>query len=218
MKTIQKIISYDYQNEKIECPLWTQEDFNLNINDSYPIQTAIAYKLNNDLKNGFYIEIGAGHYKDGNNTYYLEKEYGWKGVSLDKSQVLVERFNTNRNNLCLFGDALTFNWKSYFEENNVPKEIDYLSIDVDFYSHKWANLLAFLNLPIHEYKFKIISIEHMAAHNYEFERLKTIQREILSSIGYYLIFRGECEDIWSIEEPNSLNGMDQLVVWKNLGL
>lgn len=219
MKTIEKRIKYDFHNNKIECPLWSHLDFKIDIEDRYPIQTALAYKFNNDLENGFYVEIGAGHYKEENHTYFLEKKYNWKGVSIDNSKHVVDDFNKNRNNVCLYGDALTFNWKSYFEENNVPKVIDYLSVDVDFEPNPWANLLAFLNLPVNEYRFNVISIEHGAAFKYELERLKSIQREILNNLGYFLIIRGECEDLWHRETPTSTNGLDQISTdWKFRGL
>ena len=34
-------------------------------------------------KNGYYVELGAAHYSNGNNTYLLEKDYDWKGVSFE---------------------------------------------------------------------------------------------------------------------------------------
>ena len=34
-------------------------------------------------RNGSYLEIGAGWYQKINNTFVLEKFYGWKGLSID---------------------------------------------------------------------------------------------------------------------------------------
>ena len=34
-------------------------------------------------KNGYYVELGAAHYSNGNNTFSLEKDYDWKGVSFE---------------------------------------------------------------------------------------------------------------------------------------
>lgn len=36
-----------------------------------------------DRRDGFFVDIGAGHYRDRSNTYYLEKELGWSGIAVD---------------------------------------------------------------------------------------------------------------------------------------
>ena len=159
MKTKNQTTVIDYKNQEHIIPIWSLEDFYLDEPDM-PIQTSLAYKLNNDLNNGYYIEIGAGHYKKQNNTYYLENKYNWTGISIDIEQPMVDIFNNNRKNKCIQADAITFNWEQYLVENNFPKKIDFLSIDVDFHSHPHANLLALLNLPLTKYQFNIISIEH----------------------------------------------------------
>jgi hypothetical protein len=170
----------------------------------------MAYKFNGDLKNGYYIEIGAGNYKDHNNTYLLEKEYGWKGVSLDIVSVIVDDFNNNRSNKCLNANALEFDWASYLRDNDFPKIIDFLSIDIDSNTHEYANFLALINLPLFQYKFRIIAIEHAAEIDYKLEKIKHLQRETLTALGYSLILRGRNDDIWSLENSNSTNGFDKI--------
>lgn len=207
--TKQKFSLYNYKNEYVEHPLWTKEDFDGGAT-AEDLIAQMAYKFNGDLKNGYYIEIGAGNYKNQSNTYLLEKEYGWKGVSLDIGLELVEDFNNNRSNICLNANALEFNWAKYLEENNFPKIIDFLSIDIDAVTHDYANLLAFLNLPVLQYKFQIILIEHNADLHHKFEKLKNLQRDILTALGYNLIIRGRCDDLWSLQDSSSVNGFDKL--------
>jgi FkbM family methyltransferase len=36
-----------------------------------------------DKKNGVFVDIGASHYKDRSNTYYLETKLGWSGLAVD---------------------------------------------------------------------------------------------------------------------------------------
>jgi FkbM family methyltransferase len=36
-----------------------------------------------DKKNGVFVDIGASHYKDRSNTYYLETTLGWSGLAVD---------------------------------------------------------------------------------------------------------------------------------------
>ncbi len=52
----------------------------------------------NGKKNGTYLEIGAGSYYYGNNTYLLEKSFDWNGISIDINESLSIDFNNNRNN------------------------------------------------------------------------------------------------------------------------
>jgi len=205
--TKQKFAQYNYKNEYVEQPFWTMEDFDECNKD---IIAKMAYKFNGDLKNGYYIEIGAGNYKDQNNTYVLEKDHGWKGVSLDIGIKLVEDFNNNRSNICLNENALEFNWVKYLEENNFPKIIDFLSIDIDSDTHEYANFLALINLPLLQYKFRIIIIEHGSDIRYKFEKLRDLQRDILTTLGYSLILRGKNDDLWSLENIHSNNGFDKL--------
>jgi hypothetical protein len=209
MKTKTKKNIFNQKNEEVFVPVWTPDDFLIN-DHSTPFAAIAAYKFNGDLKNGTYIEIGAGHYKHQNNTYLLETEHAWKGVSIDISDILTNDFNSNRINPCIMSDAITFDWSKYLIENNFPAVIDFLSIDIDFETHESANLLALINLPLTQYKFNIISIEHMASMFYKFKKLRDIQRDILTMLGYHLLIPGKNEDLWTIQEPNSANGFDHI--------
>lgn len=200
---------YTHENKEVKFPSWSEEDFELHLN-APSIYSQMAYKFNGDLKNGYYLEIGAGHYKDQSNTYSLEKDHGWNGVSLDISPQLVESFNSNRSNKCLHADALSFNWSKFLEENNFPKSIDFLSIDIDTTSHDYANLIALLNIPMTQYSFNVIVIEHESGMYYELEKLRDLQRDILTVLGYSLVFRGDCDDVWTKEKVNTANGFSQI--------
>ncbi len=37
----------------------------------------------NDRRGGFFLDVGASHHQINNNTYYLEKELGWRGIAVD---------------------------------------------------------------------------------------------------------------------------------------
>ena len=36
-----------------------------------------------DRRAGVFLDVGAGHYRNDSNTYYLEKELGWSGLAVD---------------------------------------------------------------------------------------------------------------------------------------
>jgi hypothetical protein len=208
MNSINKIIRQDYKGISYECTNWSVDDFKND--DTIPLYATIAYKLNNDLKNGYYVEIGSNHFKDGSNTYFLEQSHNWNGISVEISKYYSELFNFNRKNKCINENALKINWEKYFEENNFPNIIDFLSIDIDSDAGIHANTLALLNLPLSRYKFNIIVIEHSGGSDYVFEHSKEIQRNILSMFGYYLICKGNTDDVWSRTKPDSINGFGDL--------
>lgn len=170
-----------------------QEDFVLNV-------------LSNK-KGGYYVELGAFHSKNGSNTNRLENEFGWKGVSFEIKEELKKEFNENRSNPCM-GDALDFNYISYFEENNFPKQIDYLQVDIDSGYGKdgrpdgsaYTSLHGLLAVPLNSYRFTIITFEHDANMYWRNDVMRDVQREILDSLGYSLVVRTESEDWWI--DPN----------------
>ena len=105
-------------------------------------------------KPGFFLDIGMGDPKNGNNSYYLEL-LGWSGLMFDQTQKDVDLANEIRKNKAIQCDATNFNWLQCFNINNVPKVIDYISLDVDD-----ANIHVINNLPLDQYEFKIMTFEH----------------------------------------------------------
>jgi hypothetical protein len=154
-------------------------------------------------KDGHYVELGAAHFNNGNNTYSLENDYNWSGVSFEIVESMKEEFNSNRKNPCL-GDALAFNYIDYFEKNNFPKQIDYLQLDIDagYTPHgrpvgnsHWT-LHGLLAVPLNTYRFTLITFEHDANMYWKNISIRDAQREILDSFGYSLVHRSYHEDWW----------------------
>jgi hypothetical protein len=154
-------------------------------------------------KNGHYVELGAAHYSNGNNTWQLEKEYDWSGVSFEIVESMRDEFNLNRKNPC-FGDALNFNYVDYFEKNNFPKQIDFLQVDIDagydLYGRPVGNnhwtLQGLIAIPLNLYRFTLITFEHDANMYWRNTSIRDAQREILDSFGYSLVQRSFHEDWW----------------------
>ena len=164
---------------------------------SYSMEGQDRWVLNllSGKKNGTYVEIGAGHPRHGNNTWLLEQEFNWEGMSVEIDAELVDVFNSERRNPCMNADALGFSYEAYFENNHFPKQIDYLQIDVDDRPPA-ANLLALIALPLSRYRFSAMTIEHGCVTDYRMEGLRDAQRLILTSLGYRLIVQGVNEDWW----------------------
>lgn len=140
-------------------------------------QDLYAFDKCNNIKNGFYIEIGAYDPIDMSNSYMLENE-GWNGISFDITD-LGEKWCSVRKNKFVCCNATNFDFASFFSNNNVPKVIDYLSLDIDV-----ETLNCLKNLPLNEYKFRCITIEH--DEYIRGSKMKNEMRSILKSHSYIL--------------------------------
>ena len=49
-----------------------------------------------DRKSGFFLDVGAYHYKNGSNTYYLEKNLDWSGIAIDANGEFARGYQENR--------------------------------------------------------------------------------------------------------------------------
>lgn len=158
-------------------------------------QDSFVLKILQEKTNGTFLEIGSGHPVEGNNTYLLEKQFNWTGLAIDIDKNNCSLYNENRISTCVREDALRFNYEKYLVENNFPKRIDYLQIDVDD-TPRHANLLALIRIPLSNYRFNVITIEHDSIRDFTLKPMRDCQRMILSSFGYELILQGENEDFW----------------------
>lgn len=155
-------------------------------------------------RNGYYVELGAFHSKLISNTYHLEKDYDWKGVSFEINPTLHSEIKANRKNDCILGDATQFNYAKYFEENNFPKQIDFLQVDIDSGYDESArpngnpnlSLLGLIALPLNTYRFSVITFEHDVFTNFKLAPMRDAAREILYSLGYTLVVKLRHEDWW----------------------
>jgi len=129
---------------------------NIKENYSQSMQDMFVLTMLDGKKNGIYIEIGADQPVLVNNSYLLETEYDWSGVSFEIDTKKIEYFNSIRENKCICTDATSFDYKSLFDERNYPKQIDYLQLDID---PAPQTLEALKNLPLDDYRFSVITYE-----------------------------------------------------------
>jgi FkbM family methyltransferase len=47
------------------------------------VEEWVARDYFHDRRGGVFLDVGAGHYRNESNTYYLETELGWSGVAVD---------------------------------------------------------------------------------------------------------------------------------------
>ena len=162
---------------------------NIENNWSQSMQDIFVMSMLDGKRNGVYVEIGADQPRVISNTYLLEKDFDWSGISFELDADKVAFFNTIRKNKCLCEDATLYDYKSIFEERNYPKQIDYLQLDID---PAEGTLRALKALPLDDYKFSVITYEtdvYSSGADIQDEQI-----EILESHGYQLVAKNvKCE-------------------------
>lgn len=168
------------------------------------MQEEFVIHMLKEKRNGYYVELGAFHSTQGSNTYKLETEYDWNGVSFEIIPDFHKEITENRRNPCILGDATKFNYIKYFEDNNFPKQIDYLQIDIDSgydmegraVGNPALSLLGLIALPLNTYRFSVVTFEHDAQIELRNSHMRDAQREIMHALGYSLVVKDWHEDWW----------------------
>ena len=175
----------DYENLKTKFT--GAEDIENNWSQSF--QDMFVLSMLDGKKNGVYVEVGADQPRVISNTYLLETEFDWAGVSFELDGDKVSFFNTMRRNKCICDDATEFDYKYLFEERKYPKQIDYLQLDID---PAEGTLAALKKLPLDDYRFSVITYEtdvYSSGADIQDEQI-----EILESYGYQLVSKNvKCE-------------------------
>lgn len=164
-------------------------------------QESFVLNCLNEKRNGWYVEVGSNDAFAWSNTYLLETEYDWKGVGFEIEPDLVESYNQFRKNKCIQADATTFDYLSYFDSNNFPKQIDYLQLDIE---PAEQTLKALYKMPFHKYRFSVITFEHDLYAKAENAFIKAEASGVLRAYGYQLAVENvndglpgrEFEDWW----------------------
>lgn len=140
-------------------------------------------------KNGFFLEIGSNEPKHINNSYILEMDYDWKGIMVEYNPEFLPRYKIERpNSIPIINDARLIDYKSAFETNNMPTNMDYLQIDLDVDNQSTIQTLEKVNSDLLDtYKFAAITFEHdIYRGNYYDTRARS--RSILENRGYLRVF------------------------------
>ena len=148
-------------------------------NYSKHFQDLFVLAVHRGKRNGSYLEIGSGDPFIHSNTALLEKEFGWKGISMDISSSLCYKFKENRHNTVICADAREVPFADLLDKHCMDQKIDYLQIDCDE-----ASIDVIKNIPFDQYKFGVVTLEHDA---YRLGTdLRDEMRALLKSHGYEL--------------------------------
>lgn len=132
---------------------------------------------------GFFLDVGCYLPIEINNTYLLEQN-GWNGISIDNRDY--NRDWKCRKTKFIQDDALIMDFTKY----DLPKVIDYLSLDIDGLGYNFRAL----KILIEKFRFRAITIEHNLYLGEDYNLTERIpQRELLTKEGYALA-RADVED------------------------
>jgi hypothetical protein len=152
-------------------------------NFSQVYQDMFVLSMLNGKRNGTFLEIGGAEPFKGNNTALLEKNFDWKGVSIEYSEKFVKNYRNNRSANLIHDDALLIDYKKLLSENFEGNVVDYLQLDIEPARNTYECML---KIPFDEYKFAVITYEH----DYYVDVTRSYReksREFLKSKGYILI-------------------------------
>lgn len=127
-------------------------------------------------KNGYFIELGAYDGIQTSNTYYMEKNLEWKGICVEANPIIYQSLIKNRTSKninvtlneyvgeCFFTkDKITTTGvkvpcntlNNILQECNCPKDIDYLSIDIEGYEY-----IVLKDFNFKEWNIGLMTVEH----------------------------------------------------------
>lgn len=156
---------------------------------SQALQDLFVISILQNKNNGYFLEIGSNHPIAGNNTYMLEKEYGWKGLMIEYDSSFEQLYKDLRpNSIYRIGDARLVDYRGILDTNAFPCNLDYLQIDLDVDNKSTLDTLLLLdNTCFDKYKFATITFEH-DIYTGNYFNTREISREIFKKRGYELVF------------------------------
>lgn len=156
-------------------------------------QDSVVFSLFKEKRDGTFLDIGCSVPKHINNTYFLEKNLNWKGLSLDLDDGIVEDWKQHRpDSKFILVNGLNVDYLKLLEENNFPTKIDFLSLDLE----PWDLTFDVLKkIPLEKIQFNCIAYEHDGYRSGDEFKQKT--RTYLESYDYILFTElNNQDDIW----------------------
>jgi hypothetical protein len=167
-----------WSNERLRRPFVDSDKITYNYGESD--QDIWVLSMLDGLRNGTYLEMGAGWPEHISNTALLELQFGWNGVSLDYQDVYTDMWQAIGRKSFVKGNGQTINFDLLL--SNMPLVIDYLSIDCD---PGWRTFEILQRMPWNRYRFRLITFEHDC--HAEGPAVKHASREFLQTQGYELV-------------------------------
>jgi hypothetical protein len=152
-------------------------------------------------RGGTFVEIGSNEPITINNTYVLEKEFGWRGLMVEYEARFLPKYKEHRpNSVYMIEDASEIDYCSAFKWAKLPKEIDYLQIDLEADNRSTLNALEAVEKAMEAgYTFKVVTFEH-DIYRGDFFNTRLSSRAIFEKHGYIRLFSDVCNDNLPFED------------------
>lgn len=155
-----------------------------NDNFSQSGQDQFAYNISGS--NGTYLEIGAHDPIINSNTYNLEVQCNWKGISVEYDKSFKESWDNCalRKNNVVWDDAFNIDYPTLINKEKLTHRINYLSCDIEPAENTFNILKRIINSNIN---FDFISFEH---DKYSIgDKYENLSIEFLKSYNYKVAIR-----------------------------
>lgn len=163
---------------------------NIKKNYSQCFQDMFVLMMLNGKRDGSFLEIGCGDPFFSNNTYLLEKEFGWNGIAIDILPDKTAKYKENRTSTVITADALTLDYENLLEWGG---DYDFLQLDCE---PAMTTFRVLQSIPFENHRFAVITFEH---DNFcdDNKEIKERSRKYLQSLGYVMVVNNISEDRYS---------------------
>lgn len=162
-----------------------------NVETSYSqlLQDMFVLAVTDGKREGTFVEIGADSGQFINNTYLLESQFGWKGVSFDINPASEYSYKMlGRKSRFYLGDALQMNYDYILTENFSGDRVDYIQFDIEPSTNTLECLKRF---PFDIFRFSCATYEtdfyDPATPKEVSENVRKESRKIFKDNGYVLV-------------------------------
>ena len=156
--------------------------FNGQAAQDYFVMKCLNYK-----RNGTFLEIGSNDPIKINNSYLLERDYGWTGFMVEYEASFLPLYQVHRpKSQYIIGDATKVDYRKMC--SSLPADIDYLQIDLEVANQSTINCLRKVNEDLlDDHRFAVVTFEH-DIYRGEYFNTRAESRSIFESRGYVRVF------------------------------
>jgi hypothetical protein len=181
-------------------------------------QDIIVSTYFNHKLNGTFLDIGCGYPKKINNTYLLENNLNWNGISIDLENYIEDdgtKWEDCRKTERILSDALTLNYNDILSKLSINGTVDFLTMDLE---PPQITFECLYKIPFDDYKFNFICFEIDEGREGGEDR-KKITRDYLKSKNYIFLGNLHGQDDVYVHESfyNEVKNINFFEVVENSG-
>jgi hypothetical protein len=152
-------------------------------------------------RNGVFIEIGSNDPCNINNTWLLERDFGWRGIMVEYESRFLPLYKEKRgSSYYIIGDATEVDFKEEVARYNIPNVVDYLQIDLEVNNRSTLTTLENIERQLmDQYKFATVTFEH-DIYIGDYFNTREISREIFKRNGYVCVATDICHKGCAFED------------------